>query len=134
MAFVVGTFLCRAQHFLESLVEQLCFILFGFDRLAENVLFALVLLTHGLGGCFEIFEGPFTRRRRMREDSPAFRVDPQDRPAVGTGDIKWLERLSLHGWEHSRTFVRRGALPFLPDTQVDGPGLAFRSWVFSRPD
>src|SRR5580704_6757121 len=101
---LVGRFLCLAQRFLESLVEQLLFIFFRFDRLAENVFLTLVLFAHGLGCRFKIFKGPFTRRGGVREYRPGLGVNLQDCPAIGTGDIERLDRFTLHCCQHSKTF------------------------------
>src|SRR5271156_3124750 len=109
-ASLVGSLLRLAQRFLESLVKQLLFILFGFYRLPENVFFAFILRAHGLGGSFKIFEGPLARSRGVRQDCPGLGVDLQDRPAIGTGDVERLVRSGLHCCQHSKTFN-----PGLPD-------------------
>src|ERR1700683_1942961 len=105
-ATLIGSLLRLAQRFLESLVEQLLFILFGFYRLPENVFFAFILRAHGLGGSFKIFEGPLARSRSVRQDCPGLGVDLQNRPAVGTGHVERLVRSGLHCCQHSKTFNR----------------------------
>jgi hypothetical protein len=105
-ASLVGRLLRLAQRFLESLVEQLFFVLLRFYRLPENVFFSFILLAHGLGSGFKIFEGSFAGSRCVRQDGPGFRVDFQDRPAIGTGHVERLVRFGLHCCQHSKPFNR----------------------------
>src|ERR1700722_834700 len=95
-ASLVGSLLRLAQRFLESLVEQLLFILFCFYGLPEYIFLAFILRAHGLGGCFKVFEGSLARGRGVRQDRPGLGVDFQDRPAIGTGHVERFVRFALH--------------------------------------
>ncbi len=135
-ASLVRSLLRLAQRFLESLVEQLMLILFRFDRLPENFFVALILLAHGLGSGFKIFEGTLARRGCVGKDRPGLGIDLQDRPAIGTGDFKRLADLAFMAaniLEHS-TVTCPSAVVLDPDGFVAGTllsGLLHQN--FGRP-
>ena len=63
----------------------------GIHRLAEDRLFPTFLLTHCTRCLFKVIEGLRTHRRRVGDYRLRFRIDLDQRSAVRTTNLKWLD-------------------------------------------
>jgi len=82
------------ERFLELLLQQIALVLLRLHRLAEDGLFAAVLVFHGARRRFQVLEGFGNGLGRVRDHGLGIAVDLQQRTAAGTGDFELERRLS----------------------------------------
>ena len=84
----LGGVLRLAQRLSELFLEQVFLVLFRLDRLPEDRLLALVVITHRLGRRLQILKRPLARRRRVAHHQAGGSIDPEHRPAIGARNFE----------------------------------------------
>lgn len=84
----IWSFFGFAQRLGKFLFQEIVFVLFRVDGLAEEAFLAFVLLAHSARGCFKILKGTFARRWRVGDYSARCRINLEHGSAIGAGYFK----------------------------------------------